>query len=181
MKCSHPDCTGVHDNNRYHELCPRSLDGKRDRDLRYHASVKGIIKRIRVHAAGWPRAVARHAERLRLRTPAAAPVADTLTLTPCSLPGLMPAQPATAAAPAWPPCLTSHTTTWLSRSATIGYVLAVGNQSTLPRTDPLGLSIDHEIPISQGGPDTAANVTAMHLHCNLAKSARDLIAYWFAA
>ena len=35
MKCDHPDCTGVHDNNRYHELCPRSLDGKRVRGSKY--------------------------------------------------------------------------------------------------------------------------------------------------
>jgi hypothetical protein len=25
----------VHDNNRYHELCPRSLELKREKDLRY--------------------------------------------------------------------------------------------------------------------------------------------------
>lgn len=46
MKCDHPDCTGVHDNNRYWELCPRSLDLKREKDERYHASVKGALKRL---------------------------------------------------------------------------------------------------------------------------------------
>jgi hypothetical protein len=46
MRCQHPECTGVHDNNRYRELCARSLDGKRRRDDRYHFSPKGIRKRI---------------------------------------------------------------------------------------------------------------------------------------
>jgi hypothetical protein len=35
MICPHPQCTGVHDNNRYHDLCPRSLELKRDKDQRY--------------------------------------------------------------------------------------------------------------------------------------------------
>jgi hypothetical protein len=48
MKCWHPECTGVHSNDRYRELCPRSLDGKRDRDRRYHESVRGVRKRIAV-------------------------------------------------------------------------------------------------------------------------------------
>jgi hypothetical protein len=30
--CLHPDCTGVHDNSRYSELCPRSIELKRARD-----------------------------------------------------------------------------------------------------------------------------------------------------
>jgi hypothetical protein len=45
---------------------------------------------------------------------------------------------------------------------------------TLPRTDPMGLSIDHDQPISQGGPDTTANVHAAHLHCNLERNTRDI-------
>jgi hypothetical protein len=45
--CAHPSCTGVHDNNRYRDLCPRSLDGKRYRDARYYASTKGALNRIR--------------------------------------------------------------------------------------------------------------------------------------
>jgi hypothetical protein len=45
--CSHPRCTGVHDNNRYSELCPRSLDRKRDEDWRYYSiTVKGIRARM---------------------------------------------------------------------------------------------------------------------------------------
>jgi hypothetical protein len=51
MLCPHPDCTGVHDNNRYSELCPRSLDGKRARDLDYHSTTKGILKRSRADVA----------------------------------------------------------------------------------------------------------------------------------
>jgi hypothetical protein len=35
MICDYPGCTGVHDNNRYRELCPRSLRLKRDKDTRY--------------------------------------------------------------------------------------------------------------------------------------------------
>ena len=50
MRCWHPDCTGVHDNSRYRELCPRSLDGKRDRDQRYSSSLKGLKKRLRNRA-----------------------------------------------------------------------------------------------------------------------------------
>lgn len=33
--CPHPDCTGVHDNNRFSELCPRSRAAKRIKDMRY--------------------------------------------------------------------------------------------------------------------------------------------------
>lgn len=33
--CPHPGCTGVHDNNRYVELCPRSIELKRAKDRRY--------------------------------------------------------------------------------------------------------------------------------------------------
>lgn len=35
MICTHPDCTGVHDNNRWSELCPRSRAAKRIKDQRY--------------------------------------------------------------------------------------------------------------------------------------------------
>jgi hypothetical protein len=35
MRCPHPLCTGVHDNNRWSELCPRSRAAKRIRDWRY--------------------------------------------------------------------------------------------------------------------------------------------------
>ena len=51
MRCSHPDCTGVHDNNRYRELCPRSLEKKRDKDLSYHMTTKGVLKRVRSNAS----------------------------------------------------------------------------------------------------------------------------------
>jgi RNA polymerase subunit RPABC4/transcription elongation factor Spt4 len=45
--CSHPQCTGIHDNNRYSELCPRSLDRKRDKDWRYYSiTVKGFRARM---------------------------------------------------------------------------------------------------------------------------------------
>jgi hypothetical protein len=30
MMCPHPGCTGIHDNNRYRELCPMSIELKRD-------------------------------------------------------------------------------------------------------------------------------------------------------
>lgn len=50
MKCSHPECTGVHDNNRYRELCPRSIAGKRARDRRYCMTAKGILKAVRSNA-----------------------------------------------------------------------------------------------------------------------------------
>jgi hypothetical protein len=36
--CPHPECTGVHDNNRYSELCPRSIGLKRAKDLRYYTT-----------------------------------------------------------------------------------------------------------------------------------------------
>lgn len=51
MKCWHPDCTGVHDNNRYGQLCPRSLDGKRDRDSIYYGSMRGVMNRLRKRTA----------------------------------------------------------------------------------------------------------------------------------
>lgn len=35
MICLHPACTGVHDNNRFSELCPRSRAAKRIKDSRY--------------------------------------------------------------------------------------------------------------------------------------------------
>jgi hypothetical protein len=35
VKCLHPECTGVHDNNRWSELCPRSRAAKRIKDSRY--------------------------------------------------------------------------------------------------------------------------------------------------
>jgi hypothetical protein len=35
MICTHPECTGVHDNNRFSELCPRSRAAKRIKDQRY--------------------------------------------------------------------------------------------------------------------------------------------------
>ena len=35
MICPHPDCTGVHDNNRWAELCLRSRKAKRLKDQRY--------------------------------------------------------------------------------------------------------------------------------------------------
>jgi hypothetical protein len=44
--CGYWGCTGVHDNNRYAELCPRSLDRKRARDSTYYASAKGMIARM---------------------------------------------------------------------------------------------------------------------------------------
>lgn len=50
MKCWHPNCTGVHDNNRYHELCEAALARKRARDLRYSATAKGILKQVRSNA-----------------------------------------------------------------------------------------------------------------------------------
>lgn len=51
MKCWHPNCTGVHDNNRYHELCPLALDRKRDKDQSYCATAKGMLKGLRSSAA----------------------------------------------------------------------------------------------------------------------------------
>lgn len=44
----------------------------------------------------------------------------------------------------------------------------------LPRTDPMGLSIDHDTPISQGGPDTPANVHAARLRCSMSRNTRDI-------
>jgi hypothetical protein len=50
-RCLDSECTGVHDNNRYGELCPRSLRKKRKRDLDYHHSLKGHQKRWRAYLA----------------------------------------------------------------------------------------------------------------------------------
>jgi hypothetical protein len=47
MRCPHPRCTGVHDNNRFSELCPEALDRKRATDDRYYASGKGFLNRAR--------------------------------------------------------------------------------------------------------------------------------------
>ena len=35
--CPAPNCTRVHDHNRFRELCPRALDRKQTRDRRYSA------------------------------------------------------------------------------------------------------------------------------------------------
>jgi hypothetical protein len=53
MRCPDPGCTGVHDNNRYHELCPRSLRGKRDRDYAWHGTPKGRKKRWRAYISAY--------------------------------------------------------------------------------------------------------------------------------
>jgi hypothetical protein len=47
VKCPHPECTGVHDNNRFSELCPEALHRKRAKDDRYYASTKGLLNRAR--------------------------------------------------------------------------------------------------------------------------------------
>jgi hypothetical protein len=44
-KCVHPECNGIHANNRYRELCPGALVRKRQRDLRYQHSAKGQATR----------------------------------------------------------------------------------------------------------------------------------------
>jgi len=48
--CTHPECTGVHDNNRYRELCPRSIELKRAKDRGY--SLKHPDK---IYEKGWQR------------------------------------------------------------------------------------------------------------------------------
>lgn len=45
MICTWPGCTGVHDNNRYAELCPRSRRLKAIKDARYQAQVSVQIRR----------------------------------------------------------------------------------------------------------------------------------------
>jgi hypothetical protein len=63
VKCPHPECTGVHDNNRYRELCPRSRELKHAKDMRYeagahrslHKSHLALIRRAGVWEAElWP-------------------------------------------------------------------------------------------------------------------------------
>jgi hypothetical protein len=49
MRCPHPECTGVHDNNRYSELCPRSRAAKRIKDTRYINRDTWEGFRVRVH------------------------------------------------------------------------------------------------------------------------------------
>ena len=46
MICGKPECTGVHDNNRYHELCPWAIFRKQDRDNKYYGSARGTRSRI---------------------------------------------------------------------------------------------------------------------------------------
>jgi hypothetical protein len=43
--CTWPGCTGVHDNNRYSELCPRSRRLKALKDERYQAQTTVQIRR----------------------------------------------------------------------------------------------------------------------------------------
>jgi hypothetical protein len=64
MKCDHPACTGVHDNNRYHELCPRSRRLKRAKDWRYHYTGKGYAKRRRAYMAALRQRIGRDRKRL---------------------------------------------------------------------------------------------------------------------
>lgn len=56
MRCPHPQCTGVHDNNRFSELCPRSRAAKRIKDSRYQSQVLVYVRRtlaqsVRRHGA----------------------------------------------------------------------------------------------------------------------------------
>jgi 5-methylcytosine-specific restriction endonuclease McrA len=41
--------------------------------------------------------------------------------------------------------------------------------------DPKSLSMDHTVPISQGGETSYRNITAAHLVCNMAKGAKALV------
>jgi hypothetical protein len=45
MICTWPGCTGVHDNNRYGELCPRSRSLKAQKDARYQWQGKVQLRR----------------------------------------------------------------------------------------------------------------------------------------
>ena len=45
MICTWPGCTGVHDNNRYPDLCPRSLRMKAIKDQRYQAQTTVQLRR----------------------------------------------------------------------------------------------------------------------------------------
>lgn len=51
MMCPHPDCTSCHDNNRYSELCPKSLAAKQIKDRSYSLNhpdkiyMKGVGRR----------------------------------------------------------------------------------------------------------------------------------------
>jgi hypothetical protein len=49
VDCGKPHCTGVHDNNRYHELCMWARWRKQARDNDYHRSWKGWRKRTAFH------------------------------------------------------------------------------------------------------------------------------------
>lgn len=64
MICPHPGCTGVHDNNRYGELCPRSLMGKRQRD-REHVRNKRIKDPVWAVIKDIRRTELKHQARLR--------------------------------------------------------------------------------------------------------------------
>jgi hypothetical protein len=58
MICPHPDCTGVHDNNKYSELCPAAMDRKREKDYTYYWSAKGYRNRARKEATEFARSTA---------------------------------------------------------------------------------------------------------------------------
>ncbi len=45
MICTWPGCTGVHDNNRYAELCPRSRRLKEIKDQRYQSQSAVYLRR----------------------------------------------------------------------------------------------------------------------------------------
>ena len=57
MICTWPGCTGVHDNNRYAELCPRSRRLKAIKDERYQAqavaALSGSARPAAVRPAAW--------------------------------------------------------------------------------------------------------------------------------
>ena len=48
MICTHPECTGVHDNSRWSELCPRSRAAKRIKDIRYTSQTLIHIHRFQL-------------------------------------------------------------------------------------------------------------------------------------
>jgi len=45
---------------------------------------------------------------------------------------------------------------------------------TAKRTDPLGATIDHVVPLSRGGPDAPDNVATAHWRCNREKRAQSV-------
>lgn len=54
------------------------------------------------------------------------------------------------------------------------YICGSAVDTSVPGTDPHGPSVDHLIPVSQGGTDDPENLILTHLACNMQRGTKDI-------